>query len=157
MQILRHHASLLVGLLIAAAGICLVLGITLPVIRLTRLYVWTDTFSIATVIWTLFSEGEFWLSIILLLFSIVFPVLKLLYLLILFAIPQPNLERHSQRIHRLAWLGKWSMLDVLVLALVIFYVKSSGIADAAALPGIYFFAASVVLTMIATSQIQKPE
>jgi len=41
------------------------------------------------------------------------------------------------------------MLDVLVLALVIFYVKISGIGDANTLPGIWFFAASVILTLLA--------
>jgi len=41
------------------------------------------------------------------------------------------------------------LLDVLALALTIFYVKSSNLADAVTLPGIYFFTAAVVLTMIA--------
>ena len=49
----------------------------------------------------------------------------------------------------MSWLGKWSMLDVLVLALLIFYAKSTGIADAVSMPGIYMFAAAVVLTMLA--------
>jgi len=107
------------------------------------------------VIWTLFREGEVWLSAILFIFSIIFPALKLIYLLALFAMPGSSDSKRAGNLARLAWLGKWSMLDVLVLALVIFYVKSSGVADAVALPGIYFFAASVILTMITSSQIQK--
>lgn len=151
----RDSHSLAVGLLIVSASVCLFLGLTLPVIRLTRLYVWTDTFSIISVIWTLFREGEFWLSAVLFVFSILFPALKLLYLLALFAMPGTSRTKRMKNLNRLAWLGKWSMLDVLVMALVIFYVKSSGVADAVALPGIYFFAASVILTMITSSQIQK--
>lgn len=151
----RDSHSLAVGLLIVSASVCLFLGLTLPVIRLTRLYVWTDTFSITSVIWTLFREGEFWLSAVLFVFSILFPALKLLYLLVLFAMPGDSGSKRMKNLNRLAWLGKWSMLDVLVMALVIFYVKSSGVADAVALPGIYFFAASVILTMITSAQIQK--
>lgn len=151
----RDIHSILIGFLIVSASVCLFLGLTLPVIRLTRLYVWTDTFSITSVIWTLFQDGEVWLSAILFIFSIIFPALKLLYLLAHFAMPGSSDSKRAGNLARLAWLGKWSMLDVLVLALVIFYVKSSGVADAVALPGIYFFAASVILTMITSSQIQK--
>jgi len=146
---------LLVGFLIVSAAVCLFLGLTLPVVRLTRLYVWTDTFSITSVIWTLFRDGEIWLSAILFIFSIMFPALKLLYLLAIFAMPGMSDAKRAGNLAHLAWLGKWSMLDVLVLALIIFYVKSSGVADAVALPGIYFFAASVILTMITSSRIQK--
>jgi len=41
------------------------------------------------------------------------------------------------------------MMDVLVLALMVFYVNASSLADATALPGIYCYAASVFLTMAA--------
>jgi paraquat-inducible protein A len=51
-------------------------------------------------------------------------------------------------------LGKWSMLDVLLLALVIFYVKTSALTDAVSMSGIYMFAASVVLTMVAHAFIE---
>ena len=43
-------------------------------------------------------------------------------------------------------LSKWSMLDVLLVALVIFAAKTSGVATALTLPGLWFFGASVVLT-----------
>jgi hypothetical protein len=46
------------------------------------------------------------------------------------------------------------MLDVLVLALVVFYAKAANLADAMSMPGIYLFAAAVVLTMIATAIIE---
>jgi paraquat-inducible protein A len=58
-------------------------------------------------------------------------------------------------LRRIAWLGKWSMLDVLVLALLIFYAKSTALSDAVALPGIYFFAGSVVLTMLAYGLVER--
>jgi paraquat-inducible protein A len=41
------------------------------------------------------------------------------------------------------------MTDVMVLALMIFYVNSSGYTEAHVLPGIYFFAASALMTMFA--------
>jgi paraquat-inducible protein A len=41
------------------------------------------------------------------------------------------------------------MTDVMVLALMIFYVNSSGYTEATVLPGVYFFAASAIITMLA--------
>jgi paraquat-inducible protein A len=41
------------------------------------------------------------------------------------------------------------MTDVMVLALMIFYVNSSGYTEARVLPGVYFFAASALITMLA--------
>jgi paraquat-inducible protein A len=45
------------------------------------------------------------------------------------------------------WLGRYSMTDVMVLALMIFYINASGYTEASVLPGIYFFAASALMTM----------
>ncbi len=41
------------------------------------------------------------------------------------------------------------MTDVMVLALMIFYVNSCGYTEATVLPGVYFFAASAIITMLA--------
>jgi uncharacterized paraquat-inducible protein A len=46
------------------------------------------------------------------------------------------------------------MLDVLVLSLVIFYAKTTYIADATSMPGIYMFSAAVIITMVATAIIE---
>jgi paraquat-inducible protein A len=146
--------SFLLGLLIIAATVCLVLGLTLPIIRLTQFYVWTDVHSLISVVRELYLADELMLASVVFTFSIVFPFLKLLYLLALYSIRhvQPN---HAGRwLKRLSWLGKWSMLDVLVLALVVFYAKAANLADAMSMPGIYLFAAAVLLTMIATAMIE---
>jgi paraquat-inducible protein A len=46
-------------------------------------------------------------------------------------------------------LSKWSMADVLVVALAIFAAKTSGLADAAAQSGIWFYAAATLLSACA--------
>jgi paraquat-inducible protein A len=47
------------------------------------------------------------------------------------------------------WLGRYSMTDIMLLALMIFYINASGFAEATILPGVYLFAASALLTMLA--------
>jgi paraquat-inducible protein A len=146
--------SFLLGLMIVGAAVCLVLGLTLPIIKLTRFYIWIDVHSLVSVVRELYSSGELILATVICLFSIVFPILKLLYLLALYSIRHVQPTRAADWLKRLSWLGKWSMLDVLVLALVVFYAKATNLADATSMPGIYLFASAVILTMIATAMIE---
>jgi paraquat-inducible protein A len=141
--------SFFLGILIVAATVCLVLGLTLPIVRLTRFYVWSDVHSMISIITELYNSQEVVLAVVICLFSVVFPFIKLIYLLALYSARHWNPERQGRFLRRMGWLGKWSMLDVLVLALVIFYAKSTKLADAVSMPGIYMFAAAVVLTMVA--------
>jgi paraquat-inducible protein A len=153
----RGLRAFLVFVLTLAAGACLVLGLTLPVIKLTRLYFWTDTHSIISIISALYYTDEVFLAGVILLFSVVLPAFKLLYITMAGTLITFDPARRSRWFKRIEWLGKWSMLDVLVLALLVFYAKSTELADAVALPGIYFFAASVILTMAAYSLVQREE
>lgn len=150
----RGRRSFLLGLIIITATVCLVLGLTLPIIKLTRFYVWSDVHSLVTVVRELYYSDELLLAGIVFIFSIVFPFFKLLYLLTLYTILTVHPDDAGPWLKRLAHAGKWSMLDVLVLALVIFYAKMTELADAVSLPGIYFFAAAVILTMIATGWLE---
>lgn len=148
------RAFLVMVLVIAAAG-SLILGLTLPVVKFTHLYFWTDTHSLASIIAALYRAGELFLAGVIVLFSIVFPVFKLVYIAAAGTLANSPAARRNRLLQRISWLGKWSMLDVLVLALLVFYAKSTALADAVALPGIYFFAASVALTMIAYGLIES--
>jgi paraquat-inducible protein A len=126
-----------------------VLSFLMPVIRFTTIYVWTNEHSIATIIWALFENQEYFLTVVLFLFSIFFPFLKLFYLLTLVTSPDIPPEFRKKSISTMEWLGRYSMTDVMVLALMIFYVNSSGYTEATVLPGVYFFAASAIITMLA--------
>lgn len=144
----------LIGLMIILATACLVLGLTMPVIQLTHLYIWSDTHSFISVVRALYADNEIILATILVVFSILFPALKLVYLLAAYTMLSAGSPHYHLMLSRLSWLGKWSMLDVLVLALVIFYIKANTFTDASTLPGVYFFAASVLLTMFAYGLVE---
>jgi paraquat-inducible protein A len=143
-----------VGVMIIGATASLVLGLTLPIIELTYFYVWSDTHSFVSIVRALYAEQELFLASILVVFSMLFPAIKLLYLLVAYTTMATGGGARQRMLNRMSWLGKWSMLDVLVLALVIFYVKASALTEAAALPGIYFFSAAVLMTMIAYALVE---
>lgn len=138
----------LLSLAILTASVCLALGMTLPILRLTRFVFWSTEHSLISAVSVLIHDGQTFLGVTVLVFSIVFPILKLLYLLLVSTLPESEVVRQSRRLRALEWLGKWSMHDVLVLALTIFFIKSQGLFDASSLNGVYFFTAGVVLMIL---------
>ncbi|MEZ5849823.1 MAG: paraquat-inducible protein A [Hyphomicrobiaceae bacterium] len=141
--------NFLLALFILTAAICFALGVILPSIRFTTIYVWTNEHSVATIIWALYTNKEYFLCGVIAVFSVVFPFLKLLYLLTLCLSPNVSSEFRQKSISVMEWLGRYSMTDVMVLALIIFYMNSSGYTEARVLPGVYCFAASALMTMFA--------
>ena len=139
----------LLSLAIIGASVCLALGVSLPIIKLTKYVFWTTEHSLYSTVSVLIRDGQLFLGLTVLVFSIILPVLKLLYLLLVSTLPAVEIRRHRWRLKALEWLGKWSMHDVLVLALTIFFIKSQGVYDAASLNGVYFFTAAVVLMILA--------
>ena len=123
------------------------LGISLPLIRFEKLFFFSETPSLLAVIAGLWVEGDFGLAAVVALFSLVFPVLKLFTVF--------EAAYGSGRFP--AWAGvlaKWSMMDVLLVALLVFAAKTSGVASAVSQPGIWFYALSTVTAAIATYGIK---
>ncbi|BCH23569.1 hypothetical protein MesoLjLc_32330 [Mesorhizobium sp. L-8-10] len=143
----------LLPLLIFAATVSFTLGVVLPLIRVERLFLFTDEPSLAAMVYGLWAGGDVLLAAIVGLFSVAFPALKLGLLHVA--------AYDGAAGHRLVpgWfraLARWSMLDVVLVALVIFAAKTSGLATASTQPGLWFFAASVILTA-AASALAKAE
>ncbi len=144
----------LLSLAISAAAVCLALGISLPIIKLTKFVFWSSEYSLISTVEVLLKDGQTFLGIIVLVFSIVFPCIKLLYLLLVSTLPAAELKRQAKHLKAIEWIGKWSMHDVLVLALTIFFLKSQGVYDATSLPAVYYFTAAVLLMMLSYSWLK---
>lgn len=142
-----------IGLLIALSAILLLLGWMLPIMTVETFIILTERISILESCWELLQEGEIFLFLVIFVFSVVFPLIKLgmaLYLWYLADLDRPGFRRS------LAWiemLGKWSMLDVFVVALSVVAIQMSLISDVEIHPGIYLFTAAVALSIVAVSRI----
>jgi paraquat-inducible protein A len=139
--------------LVLASAACLVFGLSLPVLTFKEMVFWKHTFSVLTGIQSLYQERSYGLAAIIFLFSVIFPIVKLSMLLVIWY--WPFSERKRSRI--VAWvtqLGKWSMLDVFVVAITIVIAKLSKAMAAEPRPGIYVFALSVLLAMIAAWRVE---
>lgn len=139
-------------LLTVLAVLLLGAGLVLPVITLEKFLFVTNTFSIVSGTWRLLEQGQLLLFVVIATFSILLPLLKLAVLLRVL-----TGSRHSQALRRtLGWIhrfGRWSMLDVFVVALLVVTVKLGAIADVTIHYGLYAFAGAVLLTMIVTARV----
>ena len=124
--------------LIILATVFFALGIILPTIRFTTVYVWTNEHSILTIMYALSENKEYFLCAVVFAVSVFFPFLKLFYLLTLITAHDMPADFRKKSIATMEWVGRYSMTDVMVLALMIFYVNSSGYTEARVLPGVYF-------------------
>ena len=141
--------------LLAAAFLLFGTGIFFPFFHVTKFWVFDEAVSVVGGILTLFREGEYFLFAVLTLFTLAFPCVKLGLLGIIWAERQHDLAR-VQRLHR--WvesLGKWSMLDVFVVAILIVAMKSAAIAEIHLGLGLYLFTFSVIATQVASAWIDR--
>jgi len=149
---MRELMPPLLPLVLFAATFSLALGLVLPLISVERLFVFADEPSLVAMIAGLWAEGDRALSGIIGLFSVAFPCMKLA-LLHLAAYGGKGWAARIPGWFRM--LSNWSMLDVVLVALVIFAAKTSGLATAATKPGLWFFAASTVLTAGASALARR--
>ena len=106
--------------------------------------------SIITALYKIFDKQQYAIAIIILLFTIITPIIKTTILLTISFKEKLHLSGRSLKI--LSSIGKWSMLDVFVVAIIVTYfsMKSSGQTDANLQIGVYYFSIYVILSMICT-------
>ncbi len=131
------------------------IGIFAPVLTFKKFFIFSSQVSIITGLFQLLSEGYPILFALIFGFSILLPLFKLLFLIGLVNGLFPHPDRHNKTLHWISQYGKWSMMDVFVAALLIVTVRLGAMADVKVHFGLYAFAASVILTMIATARIIK--
>lgn len=136
------------SLFLLIAAVSFGLGISLPLVRLEKLYFFTETPSLIDVISGLWNEGSVALSAVIVLFSIIFPLAKLYSAF-------HALLKERELPGWIMMLGRWSLMDVLLVAILIFAAKTSGFASAFAQPGIWFYMASTIFSALAVSKLVR--
>lgn len=146
---------ILAGLLITIAAFSFALGITLPLLELARLFFLTDRPSLLTIVTQLFAAGDFALGFLIGTVSLILPGIKLLALSAMISAKNLNAKWGHRASMALSVISKWSMLDVMLVALAVFAAKTSGLATAISQPGLWFFALSTLASAIAASIVKR--
>lgn len=118
-------------------------------------------------IWSTINElqfsGNLAVAILVMLFSVIVPAVKLSLMLMMF-LPLPVLWQ--QQMYRIIQaVGKWSMADVFVVALIITYMAGNASAGMGELlrthaqfePGFYYFSAYCLFSIMSSFMLKKPQ
>lgn len=135
--------TILNSLILLTLGL-FVFGIFVPLIRVEHFFIFGKDISLYGLLVGLYRHGDWFLFVIILGFSLLFPLAKLL--LLGAAVNLPGNFRHGP-LHWVALLGKWSMLDVFVVAVLVVSLKVRGLSEIQVQPGAWAFGLSVLLSM----------
>jgi len=155
----RRHASIeTTWALAAAAAICYIPANVLPVLNTTT-PAGSEGDTIMGGVVFLYTSGSWPLALIVLIASVMIPLGKLVslaYLLISVQLGSTKSSRERTRLYRMVvFIGRWSMLDVFVDTFTVALVQLQPLMSVAPGPGVLFFAAVVVLTMLAAESFDS--
>ena len=140
-------------LLVFAALALLLTGLFTPVLSLEKFFVLSNTVSIAGGAAQLVAEGKWFLFLVVFLFSILLPALKLFILMALLYERRGQAERLRRYLRWMHHYGRWAMLDVFVIALLVVSVKLGAAMRVDLEPGFYAFSLAILLTMGVTARL----
>jgi paraquat-inducible protein A len=142
----RHDVPILLGVAVVA----LPFGLLLPTVSLSKVGgISQASFSVVTGILDLARGGNLLLALVIFVFSFLFPIVKLTALWTIW-FRRMDSDSRERSLHNLKVLGKWSMLDVFVVAVFVGAVQFGFLASAAPRYGLYLFSGAVILSMLAT-------
>ncbi|UCC40626.1 MAG: paraquat-inducible protein A [Candidatus Aminicenantes bacterium] len=147
--------NLEVHLLIWLSLITLGIGISAPILTFKKLIFYKRTFSILSGLESLFKEGEYFLFLIIGAFSVLFPIAKILLLSIIWYFRSLPKQKAQKYLYYLGGISKWSMLDVFIVAILVVIVRLDVLGKIEVHWGIYIFAASVILSIFASSRLSR--
>jgi paraquat-inducible protein A len=124
-------------------------AILLPILQVEKLG-HRSASSVLTGIVELFSHGSWFVGTIVLILSIVFPLTKIVMLLELSLLRLSHRRFRSLTYRIMEHAGKWSMMDVMLLAFLVMLVKLGSLVEFHFGPAVIAFVLCVALSMVAS-------
>jgi len=98
----------------------------------------------------LIRQGDWFVGIVVLLFSVVFPLVKIVLLLELSLLGLLHREHKARTYRVMEFVGKWSMMDVMLLAFMVMLVKLGSLVQFHFGPAVWAFVLCVAMSMLAS-------
>ncbi|MCB1859144.1 MAG: paraquat-inducible protein A [Gammaproteobacteria bacterium] len=141
--------------LLAFASLLLAAGLYAPMLTISQLLIVNNTFSVLSGTIELWRNGQILLFLLIFGFSILLPVMKIILLFLLLGKRLPPSGRTRRYLHLMHDYGRWSMLDVLVVAILVVAVKLGAIASVTIHAGLYLFGGAVLSIMYVTYRVVR--
>ena len=141
-------------LLWVALGL-MIAGVTLPAISVSSFWIYEETYSILGGIVAMAERGDVLLAAFVFTVSVVFPIGKIvLGLVALKRMRRPD-AKLARVLRRLSALSRWSMADVLVLALLVIILNGQVLTTADVHSGIALFALGVIASALGLALVER--
>ncbi|EMI45032.1 paraquat-inducible protein A [Rhodopirellula sp. SWK7] len=124
-------------------------AVLLPILEIEQLGQHSEQ-SILTGTFGLIRHGSFFVGGIVLLFSIIFPLTKIVLLIELSLLEILHRKHKALTLRAMEHLGRWSMMDVMLLAFLVMLVKLGNLVEFQFGPAVIAFTLCVVMSMIAS-------
>ena len=124
-------------------------AILLPILRIEQLGI-THQSSILGGTLELFAHGSYFVGAVVMLFSIVFPLTKIVLLIELSLLEIFQRKHKAFTLRMMEHFGKWSMMDVMLLAFLVMLVKLGDMVEFSFGPAIFAFTLCVAMSMLAS-------
>jgi len=124
-------------------------AILLPILQVEKLGHRSASSVLAGIV-ELFSHGSWFVGAVVLIFSIVFPLTKIVMLLELSLLRLSHRRFRSLTYRIMEHAGKWSMMDVMLLAFLVMLVKLGSLVEFHFGPAVIAFVLCVGLSMVAS-------
>jgi paraquat-inducible protein A len=139
--------------LLLVTSLLLLAGFFMPMLTLTKFLIIANSFSIMSGLVALYEQGQWLIFVAIGLFSVVVPLLKIGLLFLLLIHGEVRSPRYARLLKLMHDYGRWAMLDVMVVAVMIVTVKLGVVAQIEIHPGLYIFGAAVLLIMFVTHRV----
>jgi paraquat-inducible protein A len=139
--------------LLVLTSLLLLAGFVMPMLTITQFMLFDNSFSVISGIWKLLKDGQLFLFLVIGCFSIIIPIAKVALLFNLLHPNTQNPKRRKKLLHLMHDYGRWAMLDVMVVAMLIVTVKLGVIATIHIHPGLYVFGTAVLMIMFITQRV----
>jgi len=124
-----------------------------PFLVMKKLIFFEEAYTLLHSVRLMWESGSYFLAAVVFCFSVVFPFVKLGTLLWVWFVPMAAATR-GRTLWVVGVLGKWSMLDVFIVALLIILSTSKAMFNAEARVGVYLFAGAIGLSLVASLLIE---
>jgi len=154
----RRTNTVIIRHLFGVSGVFLLVGLLAPILTIVaheeiallgRVVLQHESKGIITTIHKLYLVGNYFLALLLLLFSVLLPVLKILLSMLALELGHSRMRRGSVLMVKI--IGRWSMTDVFVVAVLLAFLTAdtAQLTDATLGAGLYFFAGYGLLSIAA--------
>jgi len=147
------HNVIALRWLLVITSLLLAAGFMMPMMTITQFILFDNSFSVISGIWKLLQDDQLFLFFVIAFFSIIIPVAKIALLFNLLHLSTTHPKRRKRLLHMMHDYGRWAMLDVMVVAMLIVTVKLGVIATIQIHVGLYVFGIAVLLIMFITHQV----